>query len=305
MSLFNEIQQLKAQIVDTERMLKLVGEHPLMAESLNEKLNYIKNQLEKFPKDLIEPKITLLFSGGAVKGSLGIKSKFVSKTIKPIQELIKTQASLIRFGEIGKRGQSKKSANTDLYLTALPTGSFGIELSQLESNDLFDELDVANGIQNVMKLIDAVATSDEKFEEAIENIPQRNLSNLRDFLKVVSSEDSILKMESGNFGIVICEERIRQAFERVDYNKNKENDIIVSGVLRGILLDSGKFEVITDEGKSITGFINSEITEEQLIQFDIEFLNKPCNIHMFEHKISFKTGKEKTNYELLDISNIK
>jgi len=305
MSLFNEIQRLKAQIADTKRMINLVGNHPLMNESLSKKLHYLKDELEKIPKDLIEPKITLLFSGTAVKGSLGIKSKFVSKTIKPFQELIKTQTALVRFGTLGKRGQAKKSANSDLYLTALPTGSFGYELSQLESNDLFDEQDVANGIQDVMKLIDSVATSDEKFEEAIENVPQRNLNNLREFLKEISDENSILKMESGNFGIYISEEKIHQAFDRVDSTKNNETEVYIKGTLRGILLDSAKFEMVDENGKSINGFINSEIPEDKLIQYDKDFLNNECLFYLFEHKRTFKTGKEKTTFELINIQHLK
>ncbi|MFZ0597172.1 MAG: hypothetical protein WAM46_09340, partial [Flavobacterium sp.] len=142
MSLFWEIEQIKAQILDTERILALVSGHPIMSKSIIEKLKFLKERLARLPKDSIEPKIRFLFSGGAVKGSIGIKSNFVSKTIKPIQELIKTQTALVRFGDVGKRGKTKKSANSEMYLTALPIGSFGIELSQLESYDLFDENDV-------------------------------------------------------------------------------------------------------------------------------------------------------------------
>ena len=115
MSIFSEIERIKAQILDTERMLKLVGEHPIMSDSLKDKLNSLKERLSNYPKDLIEPKIRLLFSGNAVKGSIGIKSKFVSKTIKPIQELIKTQTALVRFGGVGNRGQAKNAANSELY----------------------------------------------------------------------------------------------------------------------------------------------------------------------------------------------
>lgn len=38
MSLFNRIQEIKAQIVDTERMLNLVGDHPIMSLGAKDKL---------------------------------------------------------------------------------------------------------------------------------------------------------------------------------------------------------------------------------------------------------------------------
>lgn len=302
MSIFSEIQRIKAQILDTERMLKLVGEHPIMSDSLKDKLNSLKERLANFPKDLIEPKIRLLFSGNAVKGSIGIKSRFVSKTMKPIQELIKTQTALVRFGGVGNRGQAKNSANSELYLTALPTGSFGVELSQLEHNDLFDEEDVSKAIKQVVELIEASTESDEEFEKAIENTPKRNLANLKSFLKAVSDANSILKLETGSFGVSISEKEVKEGFERVNATNNEEDEIFINGVLRGILLDSGKFEIITGEGNLINGIINPEITEEQLIEYDRKFLNKECRIHLTVHKTTFITGREKTSYELIEIT---
>lgn len=302
MSVFSEIQRIKSQILDTERMLKLVGEHPTMSDSLKDKLNSLKNRLANFPKDLIEPKIRLLFSGDAVKGSIGIKSKFVSKTMKPIQELIKTQTALVRFGAVGNRGQAKNSANSELYLTALPTGSFGVELSQLEHNDLFDEEDVSKAIKEVVKLIEASTESDEEFEKAIENTPKRNLANLKAFLKTVSDANSILKLETGSFGVSISEAEIKEGYERVNATDNQEEEIFIDGLLRGILLDSGKFEIVTKDGQSINGIINPDISEEQLIEYDRKYLNKECRIHMSVYKTTFITGKEKISYELIEIS---
>jgi len=301
MSIFSEIERIKSQILDTERMLKLVGEHPIMSDSLKDKLNSLKERLANFPKDLIEPKIRLLFSGTAVKGSIGIKSRFVSKTMKPIQELIKTQTALVRFGGVGKRGQAKKSANSELYLTALPTGSFGVELSQLEHNDLFDEEDVSNAIKQVVELIEASTESDEEFEKAIENTPKRNLANLKSLLKTISDANSILKLETGSFGVSISEKEVKEGFERVNATNNAEEEIFINGILRGILLDSGKFEMVTDEGNLINGIINPELTEEQLIEYDRNFLNKECRIHLSVNKTTFVTGREKISYELIEI----
>jgi hypothetical protein len=301
MNLFWEIEQTKAQILDTERMLMLVKDHPIMSVSIKEKLNTLKKKLENFPKDLIEPKIRLLFSGGAVKGSIGIKSKFVSKTINPIQELIKTQTALVRFGDVGKRGRAKKSRNSDLYLTSLPVGSFGFELSQLESNDLFDEQEVATAIHQVMELISATTKSNEAFEEAIEQTPKRNLNNLKTFLKQIDEENSILKIESGSYGIYISEEQIHQGFERVNLTISKDEQVFIKGVLRGFLLDSGKFEITDEEGKTITGIISPELTEEQILEYDKEYLNQSCIFHLNFFKTIFTSGTEKSSYELLEI----
>ena len=304
MSLNRKILFLKTQILETEKLLNLVGNHPIMSKNLNEKLEDLKIQINSIPAEYIEPKLEMLFSGNAVKGSLGIKSKFVSETIKSLQELIKTQTELVRFGIERKNGSVKSKGNSELYLTALPTGSFGFELKQIDNNDLFDGNDVAQAIQQIMHLIEATSKSDEMFEDAIENAPKKNLSNLKKFLKTISDENSILKMESGSFSIEIPEKDIVQAYERVDKTFNEENELFVSGILKGFLLESGRFEITTLEGRIISGIINHEITQEQLIDYTKEFFNKECRIHLITNKITFKTGKEKINYELSGIDKI-
>lgn len=302
MSLFRKIENIKAQIVDTERLLEMVIDHPLMTEALEERLSGLKNELESYPKLTSEPRIQLLFSGNAVKGSQGIKSTFLTKTIKPFQEIVKTQAALIRFGRVGKRGQVKTGPNTDLFLTALPTGSFGVELTQLDSNDLFDSEEVSNAMKQAAQLVNSAALDDETFESAIENTPKRNLTNLKRFLKEAHKQKSMIKMETNEIGIQISEEKVDQAYLRVAFTKDTKNEIFISGIFRGLLLDSGKFEIQDDEGKTITGFINQDLEENELIIYDRKFLNEQCKIHLQVHTTEFKTGREKISYELLGIS---
>jgi len=301
MSLYRKIQSIKAQIVDTERLLEMVLDHPLMSEGLAERLSLLKQELETLPKESFEPRIQLLFSGNAVVGSQGIKSTFVSKTLTPFQEMVKTQVALVRFGKVGKRGQAKKGANTELYLTALPVGSFGVELSQLETNDLFDSMDVSRAMKDVMTLVVNSATNDETFEASIEKTPKRNLTNLKKFLQEINDENSVLKMESGELGIELPKEKIVEAFQRVSATIDEETELIINGTFRGLLLDSGKFEIQDEEGKRISGFISEEIEEDQLVEYDKTFLNSNCVIHLRVHKTKFKTGNEKTDYELLEI----
>lgn len=288
-------------MVDTERLLEMVLDHPLMSEGLNERLNLLKQELEEMPKESFEPKVQLLFSGNAVIGSQGIKSSFVNKTTTPFQEMVKTQVALVRFGRVGKRGQAKKGATTDLYLTALPIGSFGVELSQLHNTDLFDSMDVSNAMKEVMTLIANCSTDDATFESTIEKTPKRNLSNLKKFLQEIVEENSVLKMESGELGIELSKEKIVEAYQRVSSTVDEENQIIINGIFRGLLLDSGKFEIQDEEGKKISGFISEELGEEQLIEYDKTFLNNNCIIHLKIQKTKFKTGNEKIDYELLEI----
>jgi hypothetical protein len=301
MNLFRKIQSIKVQIVDTERLLEMVNNHPLMSESLTGKLNELKRELASLPKESLEPKVQLLFSGNAVIGSQGIKSSFVSKVLTPFQEMVKTQVALERFGHVGKRGQAKRGSLAGLYLTALPVGSFGVELSQLENDDFFESIDVSKGMKEVMSIISSSSIDDETFENTLEKIPGRSLANLKTFLQEVAAEKSVLKMESGEVGIEISKEKVEEAYQRVSSTTDEENEIIISGTFRGLLLDSGKFEILNDEGHKLSGSISDELDEERLIDYDKMYLNTICEIHLRVHKTRFKTGNIKTDYELLEI----
>lgn len=301
MSLFREIQNIKAQIVDTERLIEMVVDHPIMYEGFVQRLSSLRNDLESLPKESYEPKVQLLFSGNAVIGSQGIKSSFVSKTVAPFQEMIKTQFALVRFGRVGKRGKAKSFTNTDLYLTALPTGSFGIELSQLETTDIFASLDISTSMKQVIELINNVTTDEDTFEDTIEKTPKRNLSNLKKFLQELVNENSVLKLECGEVGLEISKEKVVEAYQRVSSTIDDENEMFITGIFRGLLLDSGKFEFQDEDGLKHSGFISEDIDEEQLVEYDKLFLNKTCVIHLRIHKTKFITGNEKTDYELLEV----
>lgn len=299
-----EVEQIKAQIIDTERMLELAANHPVMSQSFISKLRSLRRKLETFNGHQVGATVKFLFSGSAVIGSLGIKSSFASKVLRPIQELVKTQTALVRFGAVGERGQARDSSISQLYLTSLPHGSFGLELSHMGSNDMFAEGDVKEGISQVVNLIEASASSDDAFEAAIENTPKRNIENLKVFLKHVSDENSFLNVDVGESSLIMSSEEVKTAFHRVSETVNDQEEVFVIGTLRGILLDSSKFEIINAQGEQIHGIVNPDISDDQLIAYDREFLNASCRVHLIKHTTTFVTGVVKVSYELIEITAV-
>ncbi len=306
MSIHDTILNLKAQIIETEHILSIVGEHPMMKLSFEKRLEILKRKLDDIEKEHIEEsKMRLLFSGKAVFGSVGIKADFVSKTIKPIQELIKTQTAIIKSGNnIGKRGKVKKSSIAELYLTALPTGSFGYELSMLEGKELFDEEDVSNSIREIIDMIEAASDSDDAFQKVIENSPKRTLDHLNTFFKELADEDSILKMESGDKFVELSEDKVKLGYQRVSSAQYQETSIQIIGIFKGILLDSGKFEIADEDGKKYSGYISEDLLEEEAINYNKEYTNEKCSILVQENVTILSSGYRKISYELIQIKSL-
>jgi hypothetical protein len=219
----------------------------------------------------------------------------------PFQELVKTQTALIRHGNIGKRGKSKGTNYSELYLTSLPRGSFGVELSQMESTDLFSEEDVSQAITNVINIVEATTRNDESFDEIVDSIPARNLNSLKLFLKNIDEEDSILKIESGGRELEISKEQIHQGFERVNHHEIEDREVFLVGTLRGVLLEGGIFEFIDESsGYTYKGHVGPELPEEKIENM----LNKHCKVHLKESRTNFISGKSKILFELLDVMPI-
>ena len=306
MGIHDTILNLKAQIIETEHLLLIVGEHPIMKLSFEDRLNLLKNELNLLQKKKEEEaKIRLLFSGKAVFGSVGIKADFVSKTIKPIQELIKTQTAIIKSGSIiEKKGKIRKDSISELYLTALPTGSFGYELSMLQGKELFDEEDVSNSIREIIYMIESVSESDDAFQQVIENSPKRTLTHLKAFFKELSNEESILKMESGDKYVELSEDKVKLGYQRVSSAQYEESPVQIIGVFKGILLDSGKFEIADEDSRKYSGYISEDLSEDEAINYNKEYTNEKCSIMVQENVTIFSSGYRKVNYELIQIKNL-
>lgn len=301
MSKFFHKELVIAQLNETKRLLSFVEDEILMSISLKQRIKELESELNFYPEELTEPKVRLLFSGTAVKGSIGIKTSFISKAMLPFQELVKTQTALIRHGNIGKRGKSKGTNYSELYLTGLPRGSFGVELSQMESTDLFSEEDVSQAIANVINIVEATTKDDESFDEIIDSIPARNLNSLKLFLKNIDEEDSILKIESGSRELEISKEQIHQGYERVNHHEIEDREVFLIGTLRGVLLEGGIFEFIDEStGYTYKGHVGPDLPEEKIENM----LNKHCKVHLKESRTHFISGKSKTLFELLDVMPI-
>src|SRR5690606_20409716 len=128
---------------------------------------------------------------------------------------IKTQTADIKFRKVGKRGKTKGTRESNMFLTALPVGSFGIELVQLDTPELFSELDVSSAIEQVSQIIKDATDSDERFASVVERTPSRTLSNLKIFLKEVANENSIIKIRVNANEIFIDEDHVKLGYLRV------------------------------------------------------------------------------------------
>jgi hypothetical protein len=182
----------------------------------------------------------------------------------------------------------------------LPRGSFGLELSQPESDDLFAEEHLSEVLVRLTELLAAAGKSDEEFVHALENVSPRVYGRLPEFFSALSDHDANIRMQTGDLEFELNQESISEAVDRFSAMQTVESDIEVSGSFRGATLDTWKFDFRRDDGETISGRLSDDLDEDHVAKM-LVLTNQPCVARLKETKITTQGGAVRTRYELLDL----
>jgi hypothetical protein len=289
---------LKVQLLETQRLREMAHDHPLMSVGLAEREEELKEKLDALPLGTKEARTVLFFSGEPVRGSVGIDAGFAGRVLEPFQNMVMADHADRWHGTVGSRGRRPGEAESRLLLTGLPRGSVGLELTRAENDELFEEGQLADTLAHVTRLVTAAARSDEDFAAELDQTAPRVIQNLREFLEVVAKGKAGLRLESGDLRCVMNPVEAHAAFERVAGTITKDEPIELAGIFKGVLLEEWRFNFVTEDGHSVGGKIDENLTEEQVIALGREFFNGPCVASLVRTTVLFKNGRVRTTYLL-------
>lgn len=173
-------------------------------------------------------------------------------------------------------------------------------MSLLNPKDLFEEEEVAQSIKSVISIISDVSDSDETCNNRIQTLPARGLGFLNSFFKEVSSNNSILKIESGSEYIELSPTQVKRSYSRVSSTICKE-EVSEKAFFKGALIDTGKIEISTPFGLKINGDVSPDLTQEEIAQYNRDFSNEECIVTLMKFTTIFHNGNERITYELVNI----
>ncbi len=289
---------LKVQLLETQRLKEMVGDHPLMSPSFAEREQELQEKIAALPLGNKEARTVLFFSGEPVQGSMGIDASFAGRVLEPFQSMVMADYADRWHGVVGNRGRRSGEADSRLLLTALPRGSFGLELTRADSDELFEEDQLADTLAHVTKLVESCARSDEDFAAELDETAPRVIQNLRDFLEVVAKGKAGLRLESGDFRCAMNPIEANEAFNRVAGTITNDELVSVPGTFEGVLLGDWRFNLVTEDNHRRGGKIDEDLTEEQVIALNQKFFNKPCKASLLKSTVRFKNGRVRTTYLL-------
>ena len=157
---------------------------------------------------------------------------------------------------------------------------------------------MADTLAHVTRLVDAAARSDEDFAAELDETAPRVIQNLRAFLEVIAKGHAGLRLESGDFRCTMDPIQASEAYNRVAGTLTSDESIKVAGIFKGVLLESWKFDFVTDENHRVGGKIDENLTEEQVVALNRQFFNERCLASLLKTTVLFRNGRIRTTYTL-------
>jgi len=295
---------LKVQLLETQRLKEMVEDHPLMSVGFAEREQELKEKIAALPLGSKEARTILFFSGDPVQGSMGIDASFAGRVLEPFQSMVMADYADRWHGGVGSRGRLHGETESRLLLTGLPRGSFGLELARPENDESSEEGKLADTLAHVTRLVEAAGRSDEDFAAELDETAPRVIQNLREFLEVIAKGKAGLRLESGDFRCSMNPVEANEAFDRVAGAVTQEDLIKVPGVFKGVLLESRRFDFVTEDNHSVGGKIDDNLTEEQVIELNRQFFNERGVASLLKTTVLFKNGRVRTTYVLKGLESL-
>ena len=304
MTHYSQHQFLRGQIAHFTQMVETETDPILMRPMYKNRLRTLQAELAAMPDDQPEAKVALYFWGKPTVGSLGIEAEFLANVLGHFKSMVATDYANSYFGGVSERGAVPNPMETKLYLTALPRGSFGVELTKLTEDNLFDNNQMGETLGHIIALVEAATTSDAIFLKEAESAAGRTIKALGEMLAVVSKAEGGFALESGTKRLEVSESRVKEAAHRTAYKDEEVNQMQIDGIISGFLKHSKKLEIVDNELKKYAVKVPKEFLEAETIAKIRATEDERCLVKVEENKVIFTSGLERKQYTLLEVPEI-
>lgn len=303
-----ELEALQADISSVDRLLSYRNEQddPIgFLQFSSRKLELAKKLSALNASPDMSAGVALFFGGDPVLGSKGIRAQFAGKAIEAFQDLVSKKFATTETGTLGQRGPIPLRSNTELMLTDVARGSFGLVLEEINSNDSLTRTDLHQVVDEVTNtIIEFSAPEFAAYESALETIDSRLLVSLRDFFKLLDEENATIRLVEGEVDASLDSVAIHRARNRTDFSSidETESDEVVGRLF--ILPAHRRFELIkTDTGETLYGTVSADVSKKslELLRTDNDVVGKVWRTKMRVRETVKQNQEPKFSYTLLEL----
>lgn len=205
------------------------------------------------------------------------------------------------YGMLKRTGRRRGEAETQLFLTALPRGSFGLQLAQPHVEDFVAAGNVSQAMLDLSQLVEATVESDQAFETALTNFDARVFKPLKRFIVALHSGGGNCRVVTGLHETNLNTEQITIAFNRVAAADLDERTMKVQGIFGGLLTNSWHFDFCPVGGDWIRGSLSNDVSTETAADRNLHFTSKLTIAELKISTVITRAGNKKPAYELLDL----
>ena len=298
-------ESLMSEIAGLRQLLQTTGEDPLASPLMRSRLEDLEarfNKLQTQPS--LTPEAEMFFTDGPAVGSEAIEVTFASEVLNSYQNMVTNHFAATHYGGVKRTGRRRGEEEARLYLTALPRGSFGMQLSQPYVSDFYAAENVSKAMLEISGLIRDTAASDDAFEEVLSKFDARVFRPLKRFIIVIHAGGGACRIVTGNLEVSLTPEALSAAYMRISAAVADDLVIEMSGVFGGAQVFSCSFEFQPDAGDLIRGDLDPELSEEVATKMNQVFTKQRVMAKMKMTTVSTRTGKKKPTYELMALREL-
>lgn len=308
----NDLTFLKIQALEMRRLLERAGDDPIAVPQLRERIKDAEQQIEllqarpknSFPPDLDElPRAALILKGGGVQNSVGIRPALAAEVLIWYETMFVEQALHDEREAARQAGRQRRPHEADspgLLFVGSHRGSCCFEFVPQPTGDEALLALYGQALVNVAEALLRVADNDAvSLDEAIRTIPAPMLSPLKQFLKTLARYGSELRLAFHDRPArSLTAAQIQTAAERLERDMTEEM-VEISGIFRGVTLESGHFDLKTESGEVISGTVAEDLTEEDLLRLN-GLTNKQCTVQLQKTTVQTLSGDARSTFVLLN-----
>ncbi len=297
-----QIEMWRDQLAGLTALLKATPDDPLATPPIQRRIKELEQLLENSEKHpTLAPQAELFFSGGTAEGAEGLEVVFTAHILDSYQNMVTNHYSAKHYGALRRSGRRRGEEETKLYLTALPRGSFGLQLSQTHVEDFYAAGNVALAMEEISELVEATAASDQAFETTLTRFNARVFRPLKRFIETLHAGKGTCTMITGVRETRLTKKQIADAYIRISSAEEKEEPVDLRGIFSGVLQLSWEFEFQPEDAEVIRGALAEGVGEEAAIEMNQKFTMQHVLAKMKMIVVTMRTGAKKTNYELVSL----
>jgi hypothetical protein len=261
------VQSLTAEVAAVETLLegRSAEDDPVGHFQYAQRLARLRAELEGLDYPELTGSVALFFAGAPVVGSHGIRADFAGKAVEKFQDIVSKRFAASEVGDLGERGPVPLRANSELLLTNVARGSFGVVLEEADTNQPLTETQMKVVLDDVVQTIQTAAVEEnEPFDTLLETIDHRYLRALGGFFELLDDQAATVRVVEGERDHQFTSLEIHRARERTSATQiDERDDERLAGTLF-LLPGPRRFELVLDEGVSISGTVSREFANAHL-----------------------------------------